>query len=322
MIDGVLPFAKYRGETSFRSLWRVKRALGTKKLGHTGTLDSFADGLLVVLSGSYTRLVPFITACDKEYIARVSFGVETDTLDPCGSILATGSIPSLRDLEDSLPRFIGSIMQSPPEYSAIHVDGARASDLARKGDPRVLPSRPVTIKKINIVDSALSTGGTCDLLIECSKGTYIRSLARDIARSLGSVAHLSALRRTRVGPFTLDEAYGAELLEPFSELGLLNDETVPTGSSDTGAVESLLRTFTPNLARSVGLTPITIHAERYADFSHGIPLEASWFMLRQDPCVNVEDGNPHPVFHRDMLIGMVRKVDDRLRYDFVSGNLP
>jgi tRNA pseudouridine55 synthase len=178
------------------------------------------------------------------------------------------------------------------------------------------------INKISIIDSALSTGGTCDLLIECSKGTYIRSLARDIARSLGSVAHLSALRRTRVGPFALDEAYGAESLEPFIENGPNHKESAPKESIDGRGMESLLRAFTPDLARSVGLAPITIHSERYGDFSHGRPLETSWFMSGQDDCPNLDDGNPHPVFHRGFLIGMVRKVCDRLRYDFVSGNLP
>ncbi|ULQ61110.1 tRNA pseudouridine(55) synthase TruB [Brucepastera parasyntrophica] len=189
--EGIILFAKSAGKTSFSSLWQIKNALETKKVGHTGTLDSFADGLLVLLSGKMTRLAPYITACDKEYKALIEFGAETDTLDPDGKVIMEAPLPLFRTVRNILPSFTGNIMQKPPLFSAIHVDGERASDRIRKGEQIELPPRPVTVYSIEILE-ARDPGGNMagddsqlanlTVRVRCSKGTYIRSLARTLRR--------------------------------------------------------------------------------------------------------------------------------------------
>ena len=211
--SGVMLFAKESGPTSFSSLGVIKKALGTGKVGHTGTLDSFAEGLLVVLVGKMTRLVPYITATEKRYQAVVAFGSETDTLEPSGQVVAAAPLPSRQQVESVLDRFRGTISQVPPLYSAIHVDGQRASDLARSGQQAQLPSREITVHSLALTDF----DGQYGLLeVTCSKGTYIRSLARDIALAAGSRGHLVALRRTGVGPFRLEDAVFSQRLTAFT----------------------------------------------------------------------------------------------------------
>ena len=228
-LSGILPYAKKSGLTSFSSLGCIKKALHTKKVGHTGTLDSFAEGLLVVLTGSLTRLVPFFTLFDKTYEAVISFGEETDTLDPSGSVIRSAPLPDSADLEKSLSVFCGNIMQSPPAYSAIHVNGKRASELAREGRLESLPERPVTVFKNEILEMRLTTENKvryARVLFHVSKGTYIRSLARDIALNCNSAAHLIGLKRTKVGCFSLKDAAFFDELEDFTI-----DSVVRRGSS-------------------------------------------------------------------------------------------
>ena len=155
-LSGVMLFAKAPGRTSFSSLSTIKKALGTSKVGHTGTLDSFADGLLVVLVGSLTRLVPHITGFDKDYLALVEFGSETDTLDPTGSVIKTAPLPTEEAVRAVLPRFLGDIMQVPPVYSALHVEGKRASDAVRRGEEVSLPARPVHIYSLSLLEANLA----------------------------------------------------------------------------------------------------------------------------------------------------------------------
>ena len=131
--SGIMLYAKSSGLTSFSSLWSIKHALGTDKVGHTGTLDSFADGLLVVLSGSLTHIVPHITGFRKTYLAVVCFGSETDTLDPTGDVVGKKDPVTRQQLESVLPGFTGALLQTPPLYSAVHVDGVRSSDAVRSG---------------------------------------------------------------------------------------------------------------------------------------------------------------------------------------------
>jgi len=199
--SGLILLNKKPGVTSFEALGEIKRALGTGKVGHTGTLDKFASGLLVVLVGSALKLTPWFTHCDKQYTGRIHFGVETDTLDPEGSIIAEAEIPSREKVEQALSQFTGDIMQAPPAYSAIHINGKRASELARSGNTPEMKKRPVSIYKIELrsYDPPFA-----DIFVHCSSGTYIRSLARDIALAAGSRAHLCALERTQVAGFTID----------------------------------------------------------------------------------------------------------------------
>jgi tRNA pseudouridine55 synthase len=215
LTDGILLLDKPAGQTSFQSLGAVKRLLGTTRVGHAGTLDRFAEGLLVVLAGRMTRLCAFATSLDKEYVARVFFGRGTDTLDPEGAVTGEGPIPAQADLEAALPAFLGTIQQLPPVYSAIHVGGRRAYEAARAGEEPDLAPRPVTIYELVLLDYT-PPGAT--LRVSCSKGTYIRALARDIAERLGTVAHLSALERTRIGGFRVEDARPPEEFDPERDL--------------------------------------------------------------------------------------------------------
>lgn len=227
----VIPFAKLSGITSFAALGQIKRILGTKKVGHTGTLDRFADGLLVVLTGQLTRLVPYITACDKTYRVLFYFGKETDTLDPDGTVIAEKPLPIYRDFLAAVQQLTGIIEQVPPTYSAVKQDGRRLSDKARRGETVAAPPRLVTIYS-NTVEKVFYAQGSgahteahlsdaerkvlgAILSVRCSKGTYIRSLVRDIAHRCASAAYVHALRRMAVGPFTLEKAAGFALLKPF-----------------------------------------------------------------------------------------------------------
>ena len=203
----ILLVHKPKDITSFRSLDTIKQTLGTKKVGHTGTLDRFAEGLLVVLSGRLTRLAPVFSNLDKEYIAVFRFGVETDTLDPEGKEIKHADVPETNQIESSLGEFIGTYDQIPPVYSAKSVDGVRAYHRARRGESVQMKPVPVKIHEAQILKSDLPD---VTLRISCSKGTYIRSLARDVAASCGSCAYVSQLSRTRVGPFRLEDAVSAE----------------------------------------------------------------------------------------------------------------
>ena len=201
MNSGLILFNKPPGITSFDALRDIKRALGTGKVGHTGTLDKFASGLLIVLVGKALRLSQWFTHCDKKYIGKILFGEETDTLDPEGKIIAQAVLPLREDVESVLPQFTGAIMQAPPAFSAIHINGKRASDLCRGGKEVEMKKREVTIYKLELLSWEPPFA---EIFVHCSSGTYIRSLARDIALAAGSRAHLVELKRTHVGGFELE----------------------------------------------------------------------------------------------------------------------
>ncbi|GMO48756.1 MAG: tRNA pseudouridine(55) synthase TruB [Termitinemataceae bacterium] len=194
---------KQSGFTSFDALYPIKRAIKSGKAGHTGTLDKFASGLLIVLTGSSLKLSDLFMHCDKHYTATIKFGVRTGTLDPEGDVVEELPPPSLHDVEAALPHFLGDIMQIPPAYSALHINGKRASDIARSGGIVEIKPRQITIYDIKLCDWHPPFA---KITVHCSCGTYIRSLARDIAAKTGSCAHLSALIRNKVGGFSLDDA--------------------------------------------------------------------------------------------------------------------
>lgn len=215
MTNGILLLDKPAGDGSFAALQAVKRALGTRRVGHTGTLDRFASGLLVVVCGACTRLASLVEELRKVYIATVLFGTATETLDPEGAITARGPAPSLGELQDALPAFQGEIMQAPPAYSALHVGGRRAHEIARAGGEVALAPRPVTVHQLDLLSYQPPRA---TLRITCGRGTYIRSLARDLAARLGTCAHVSALRRTRVGGFAVEEAKPPGAIDPSRDL--------------------------------------------------------------------------------------------------------
>ena len=202
-MDGYILLHKRSGVTSFQALNPVKRILGTGKVGHTGTLDKFADGLMVVLVGKALKQQEMFTHLDKKYVADVFFGKETATLDPEGEVIAEAAAPEEDALVEALARFRGEIMQAPPVYSAIHVNGSRASDLARKGKMPAMNARRVTIYALELL---FYEKPRAKIAVHCSSGTYIRALARDIALACDSRAYLTALTRTMVGDFRLEDA--------------------------------------------------------------------------------------------------------------------
>jgi tRNA pseudouridine55 synthase len=212
---------KPAGLTSFQALAPIKRALGTGKVGHAGTLDRFACGLLVVLAGSYSRLASYVQRGEKLYRAVVAFGAETGTLDPEGEIVAEAPPPERSDLEAALDKFRGRIMQRPPAYSAVHVGGKRAYQIARSGVEPEIAERPVDIYSLEL----LSYKGNSALIeLRCSSGTYVRSLARDIALACASRAHLDALERLSIGPYKVEEAVYPEDFDPDRDLRALTQE--------------------------------------------------------------------------------------------------
>jgi len=198
--SGLILMNKPPGVTSFDALRDVKRSLGTGKVGHTGTLDKFAEGLLLVLTGRALKLSRWFTGCDKQYTATLCMGTETDTLDPEGKVTAEAEIPSREALEKAIPQFLGTIQQAPPEYSAVHIDGRRAYDLARCGETPEMKLRPVSIYRLELIGWQPPHA---QIYVHCSSGTYIRSLARDMALAAGTRAHLRALKRTHVAGFVL-----------------------------------------------------------------------------------------------------------------------
>ena len=212
--SGLILMHKMPGITSFDSLRNIKHFLGTGKVGHTGTLDKFAEGLLLVLTGRALKLSQIFTHSDKQYEAQICFGSETDTLDPEGCIVSRAPLPSLEALEQAIPQFIGEIEQIPPAYSAIYMGGKRAADLVRRGEAVEMKKRPVSIYQLELLSWEPPFAR---IFVHCSCGTYIRSLARDIATTAGSRAHLSALLRTKIADFKLEEVVSPLTIFPIDK---------------------------------------------------------------------------------------------------------
>ena len=211
-MHGFLSVDKPFGITSHDVVARVRRISKIRRIGHAGTLDPAATGVLVLALGPTTRLIEYVQDdTRKTYRAVVRLGTATDTDDAAGTIVAHADIPPFDDqsMRSLLAQFVGTIEQVPPAYSALHVDGKRAYELARQGTAPELPARPVTVYAITLV---MTTTDTITLDVVCGKGTYIRSLARDIGRALGTVAHLQSLVRTAVGAFTLEQSIALDAL--------------------------------------------------------------------------------------------------------------
>lgn len=324
--SGIILYDKKPGVTSFSALGKIKKTLGTKKVGHTGTLDLFAQGLLVVCVGSLTRLAGLITAFDKEYEAKIIFGEQTDTLDPTGQVVKTAPLPSLAALKESLKKFTGKLMQRPPEFSAIKIGGKRASDLTRSGKEAALPERPIEVYEAQLLDAELEAaasndcglannrgasndcglandrGASNDLSLandSClvqsarvrflvSKGTYIRSLARDIGLDCASAGRLETLKRTRVGNFNLIDA--------------CDEDTICASS---------LRQMDAETARLCGLNAAYLRAGQEENFWNGRPLRFSFF---EEP---LKEGASAVFSSGKVFMGAVKKEGGRASYEYV-----
>ena len=201
--DGLLLVDKPAGVTSHDVVLAARRAFGESRIGHAGTLDPFATGLLVLLLGRATRLLPYLDGVPKEYDAVIALGTETETDDLEGAIVRAATPPSDAAIAEAIPRLTGILEQVPPAFSAKRVDGRRAYEAARAGDPLVLaPARVEVFAWRNVVREL----DALHVTIACGGGTYIRALARDLGRLTGSAAHLTRLRRVRSGPFDVAAA--------------------------------------------------------------------------------------------------------------------
>jgi tRNA pseudouridine55 synthase len=239
IVDGLLIIDKPAGLTSHDVVARVRRILGEKRVGHTGTLDPFATGVLVVLVGRATRLAQFLSSADKEYEAMIRLGYATDTGDLTGKRLDEPTTPftaetqrtqSLRreDIDSALASLRGEIDQVPPMYSAKKQQGRKLYELARRGEAIERNPVRITIHEFEVIDHngpmlTQNTDGTSDLAVRvvCSAGTYVRTLAEDFGKQLGTGAHLAALRRTRAGEFRIEAAITLEDLQKRAEAGAL-----------------------------------------------------------------------------------------------------
>lgn len=214
IIDGVVLIDKPQEWSSNQALQRVKRVLNAQKAGHTGTLDPFATGLLICCLGKATKLAGRMLDADKQYVATLKFGQETDSGDLTGQVVvdlgADFSLPTAQQVQEILKQFVGTIEQVPPMTSALKHKGKPMYHYARQGIEIERPAREVTIHDIELLDCQ---GDTAVLSVHCSKGTYIRTLAQDIGRALGVHAHLIALERTRIGPFSLGDAWSLAAIE-------------------------------------------------------------------------------------------------------------
>jgi tRNA pseudouridine55 synthase len=298
---------KKPGITSFEALGRVKQAFATGKVGHTGTLDKFASGLLLVLVGRAVKLASWFSGSDKQYEGTIGFGVETDTLDPEGAVVAYGEIPSREALEAALPQFRGAILQAPPAYSAIHVQGSRASQLARSGTPVVPPKRSVSVYALELLCYEAPYGSGCSrayIRVHCSKGTYIRALARDIALAVGSRAHLVSLRRTRIGGLPVAEAVD------------------PGDAADPAQVlRESLRPIDQSILAALGLPCLVVPPEAAQQMIQGKPLAPilTHAVSAATPILPAAVRGPVGVFSTDGgLVGIItRTAEEQWSYGYV-----
>src|SRR5579863_3170382 len=222
-IDGWINLDKPTGVTSTQAVGRLKFLFNAKKAGHAGTLDPLASGVLPVAFGEATKTVPIVQEGAKAYRFRVRWGEESATDDAEGEIVARSDRrPAPAEIEALLPRFVGVILQTPPTFSAIRIDGARAYDLAREGESFQIQPRPISVYRLGLVSAEPDAAV---LEAECGKGAYVRAIARDLGRALGCYGHVIELRRTRVGPFSADAAVGLDRLP--EEPGLMARALLP-----------------------------------------------------------------------------------------------
>jgi tRNA pseudouridine55 synthase len=258
-VHGILVVDKPQGPTSHDVVAVARRALGLRGVGHAGTLDPMATGVLVLAVGEATKLVSHLTAEAKEYTAEVTLGTATDTLDAMGSPVAEAPLPpdlSEARVLEALARFRGALAQRAPAVSAIKQGGRRLHERVRRGEVVEAPVRQVEVHALELL---AWTPPTLTLRVACSKGFYVRSLARDLAEALGTVGHLSMLRRTRSGAFDLDQAVGFEVLRA-------------TARGDAAARERLRGAVHPLAEACRALPGVALSTEGADDASHGRPV--------------------------------------------------
>jgi tRNA pseudouridine55 synthase len=294
-VHGWLCIDKPAGMTAAAVVSRIKRSLNAAKVGHGGTLDTLATGVLPIALGEATKTVSFAMDGAKTYVFEVRWGVATDTDDSDGQPIATSDVrPSEAAIKAALPRFTGAIRQVPPDYSAIKVDGMRAYDLARRGENPQLEPREVAVHRFDLLSQADADHARFE--VDCGKGTYIRALVRDLARELGTAGHISALQRTRCGAFRLETA-----------ISLVNLEAL---GHKAAASEHLLSVAT--VLDDIPALALTAEEARRMSLGQSIAL---WPVAKRSPLTGLEPGDAVQALCGNKLIavgeignGMVRPV--------------
>jgi len=291
MVSGILNVNKPTSPTSFDIVRVVRKGTGGRKVGHAGTLDPAASGVLLVLLGQAVRISEYLMELPKTYRATVRLGVATETYDAEGAPteVAESVDVSREEVERALARFVGEIEQTPPAFSAVKVEGQPAYRLARKGAAVALRPRPARIDRIELLRFEPPDA---EIEVECGKGTYIRSLAHDLGQALGCGGHLSSLVRTRVGPFGLDSGVSLEELEAAFARGEWRELVLPL---DCGLAN---------------LPAITLHIEDEKDLRHGQAVRIDEERLTG---VVVEDGRPYRAYAEDGGLVAI------LQYDAAAG---
>jgi tRNA pseudouridine55 synthase len=297
----------------------VKKALGTGKVGHAGTLDKFAEGLLIFLTGRCTKLIPWFMNCDKTYRGIVKFGIETDTLDPEGEIIKECSLPLRENVEAVIPQFTGKIMQAPPAYSAIHIDGKRAYQLARDGAEIEMKKRPIEIYNLQLEKYENGEGA---IIVDCSKGTYIRSLARDLAYTAGSCAHLVYLNRTSIAGFLLEQAVNPSSESDTHELirqavrpvnkAMFEALKIPTITIDCKTAESLINGKPIN--KHLDASEITLICMKYRNFKTSDASQDALDSIQKDTNFSLDLA----IFsENERFVGIIQKKNNVWQYGYI-----
>lgn len=292
--SGVVFLNKPSGITSFQALHTVKKRLGHGKVGHTGTLDKFAEGLLIALAGKNTRLVPYFEGLDKTYLASIRFGATTETLDTESPEQELRPVPDLRIIEGRMAGFEGEQEQVPPQYSAVHVNGTRAYQRIMKGETVEIPARRITIYSIELLNW---TTPVLQVRIHCSKGTYIRALARDLGLACGSSAYLQALKRTRIGPYDMSSAVDPQDFDP--------QEHITSASRIVGKL--------PNI------TSVTVKETAVAMILNGNPVQNEWLERGgKAGAAQMEPGVYALMDAQNELCAIVESTNEKWKYRYVA----
>jgi tRNA pseudouridine55 synthase len=266
-VHGWVVLDKPQGVTSTQAVAIVKRVFDAQKAGHAGTLDPMATGVLAVALGEATKTVPFAMDAEKTYRFTARWGEARDSDDAEGAVTATSDArPSGDEIEQALTGFVGAIQQTPPCYSAIKVEGERAYDLARDGETVTLGPRTVFVNSAKLL--AVPDRDHAEFEIHCGKGTYVRAWVRDLAGALGTVGHVSALRRTRVGGFCAEDAIGLETLKGFMHSPAAFEHLRPISTALDGI--PALAVTGPDAVRLRSGNPILIRANQFARITEAV----------------------------------------------------
>lgn len=288
MSSGILLVDKPQGITSHDVVARTRRLAGTRRVGHAGTLDPMATGLLILGVNASTRLLTYVVGLDKEYLATIRLGSTTTTDDAEGDLVSTASPDAVTAVSDAaiaagVEALTGAISQVPSSVSAIKIDGKRAYALVRSGEEVVLKSRPVTVSSFDILGRRDGEGTIdIDVRVECSSGTYIRALARDLGSALGVGGHLTALRRSRIGPFDIADASTLAELDVAASL------------------------LPPAAAASALFPPIALTEAQAVDLGHGKRIDAAGLGDIDEPG---PDGLYAAIAPNSHLVGLLRISD-------------